>query len=76
MPWLSIAIALLKLAGTIAGWLRDRQMLEAGQQREIAASLARIAHQAGVAGLIEYEVARMTDAEIEAALLADAEDRE
>jgi hypothetical protein len=66
--WLSLALALLKLAGSIAGWLRDRQMLDAGQRREVAAALARVARQAGAARAIEDEVARWSEAEIDAAL--------
>lgn len=41
MNWVSLIITLLKLATSLTSWLRERQALEAGRDKEIArASLA------------------------------------
>ena len=60
MPWLSILSGLLKLAGAIADIVRERQLMDAGEARGLAKSLAGIAERAGIAREVETETARMT----------------
>lgn len=40
MAWLQALSALLKLANLLAGYLRDKQLLEAGEARAISESLS------------------------------------
>ena len=69
MSALSIIMLVLRAVGAIAGYLKDNQLIDAGQQKEIAASLARIAQRAGVARQVAEETAAMTDDEIDEELM-------
>ena len=44
MTWLSILAGVLRLAGTLAGWLKDRQLIDAGEAQAIAAHLEGALH--------------------------------
>ncbi len=39
MDWLALALSLVKLLGAFTGWLHDRQMINAGQSKQIAAEM-------------------------------------
>ena len=41
MDWLGLALALVKLLGAFTGWLHDKQMIDAGQSKQIAAELEK-----------------------------------
>lgn len=64
MPWFSILSGLLKLAGLIADIVKERQLMDAGEARGLAKSLAGIAERAGIAREIEEETARMSPDQI------------
>ena len=64
MRWFSILSGALKLAGLIAGYLKDRQLMDAGAQREVSKMLVAISDRAGIAREIEAETAKMTPDEI------------
>lgn len=64
MPWFSILSGALKLAGLIAGYLKDRQLMDAGAQREVSKMLVAISDRAGIAREIEAETAGMTAEEV------------
>ena len=44
MTWLSILAGVLRLAGTIANWLKDRQLIDAGEAQAIAEHLGGALH--------------------------------
>jgi len=39
MDWLGLALALVKLVGAFTNWLHDKQMIDAGQSKQIAKEL-------------------------------------
>lgn len=41
MDWLGLALALVKLLGAFTGWLHDKQLIDAGQSKQIAAELGK-----------------------------------
>lgn len=68
MPWFSILSGALKLAGLIAGYLKDRQLMDAGAQREVSKMLGEITHRAGIADQVRAEIAGMSDNDLDAEL--------
>lgn len=72
--WLSILSGVLKLANMIAGLMKDRQLLDAGEARGVAKSLASIMTSLDIAKDVEAEVAAMSDAEVDKALEGDFRD--
>ena len=41
MDWLGLALALVKLLGKFVGWLHDKQLINAGQSKQIAVELEK-----------------------------------
>lgn len=41
MDWLGLALALVKLLGAFTGWLHGKQLINAGQSKQIAAELGK-----------------------------------
>lgn len=41
MDWLGLALALVKLVGAFTNWLHDKQMIDAGQSKQIAKELEK-----------------------------------
>lgn len=39
MDWLALALGLVKLVGVFVGWLHDKQMIDAGQSKQVAKEL-------------------------------------
>jgi hypothetical protein len=68
---LSILSGLLKLAVLVGEIMRDRQLLDAGEQKAIAKSLLAVADAVGVGQAVEDEIAAMTDEQVDAALEED-----
>lgn len=64
MGWIAILRAVLSLANSIAGIVREKQLMDAGAARETALMLRGIAERAGIAQAIEAETAGMTAEEI------------
>jgi len=67
---------LLKLVHLLAGWARDKGLMNQGAQLEIAKSLKAISDRAGIAREIEIETAKMTPDEILRDLEANKEFRD
>ena len=65
MPWLSIFGTLLKLAASLANYLRERQMLDAGAKAQIGRDLAALAERVGVADQVRAELAKISDADLD-----------
>ena len=41
MDWLALALSLVKLLGAFTGWLHDKQLIDAGQSKQIAAEMEK-----------------------------------
>lgn len=61
MSWLAVLRLLLALAGSIADIVREKQLLNAGEDRANAKALLAIAQRLQVVDIIRGEVAAMTD---------------
>lgn len=72
MGYLAILKLVLQIANLLANMAREKQLLDAGRDQEIAGALARIATSAGVARQLEAEVAAWTDKQVDDALTGDA----
>ena len=64
MGWFTALKLVLQVASAIAGYLKDKQLMDAGAQRETAKMLVAISDRAGIAREIEAETARMTPEQI------------
>lgn len=71
MTWLAILKLVLTFADKIADIIRANQLIEAGEQKQIAAQLSRIASTMKVAREVSDETARMSDAELDAELAGE-----
>ena len=61
---LSAIFTLLKLVNLLAGWARDKGLMNQGAQLEVSKNLRAIADRCGIAREIEAETAKMTPDEI------------
>jgi hypothetical protein len=68
MSWLGLLKLVLTFADKIADIIRANQLIDAGEQKQIAAQLSRIASTMRVAREVSDETARMSDAELDADL--------
>ena len=41
MDWLALILGLVKLVGAFTNWLHDKQMIDAGQSKQIAAEMEK-----------------------------------
>lgn len=64
MPWLSLVTGLIKLAGAIADYMRERQLLDAGAKAQIADSLLAFNKRLDIGLRIQNEH-RTTDAAVD-----------
>ncbi len=76
MGWLSLLKIVLQLGAAIAKIVHDRQLMDAGAQREVSKMLIAISDRAGIAREIEAETARMSPEEILRDLEASGELRD
>jgi len=60
----SAIFTLLKLVNLLAGWARDKGLMNQGAQLEIAKNLKAISDRVGIAREIEAKTAKMTPEEI------------
>ena len=68
MGWLSVIRAGLKLITLAIGLAKDRELMNAGEDKQIAKSLAEIQVALGVSREVEAEVAALTDVQVDAQL--------
>jgi hypothetical protein len=68
MVWLGVLKLVLTIAASLAGWLRNNQLMDAGASQQIAKQLAEVARQGGLSQQIRDEVANMTDPALDAEL--------
>lgn len=71
MTWLAVLKLVLTFADKIADIIRANQLIEAGEQKQIAAQLSRIADTMRVAREVSDETARMSDEALNADLAGE-----
>lgn len=71
MTWLRLIRLFLTLATRIAGTIRNKQLLDAGEARATARSLAALTHALGISQEVREEVAAMSDEELNRELRGD-----
>ena len=71
MTWLKVVLALISLARIIANSINTRNLMEAGEAKATAESLAALSARLGIAQLVSAEVAALSDAELDAELRGD-----
>jgi putative heme iron utilization protein len=64
VSWVSLVIALLKLANSIYGWLHDNALIKEGEDRQIAKALAEMARRSTVLKQVAAGVDKMTDKQV------------
>lgn len=64
MGWLSLLKIVLSLASTIANYVREAKLMDAGEQKAVAKMLKAVSTSAGIARDIELETARMTPEQV------------
>jgi hypothetical protein len=71
MGWLSLLKVGLQLVNLIAGIVREKQLLDAGEARGVAKSMAQAADRLGIGQALVSEIEAMTDEDLNAALRGD-----
>lgn len=64
MNWISLALALLKLANSLFGWLHDRGVIKAEDDRLFALQIAEMARRSTTIKQVAADVAKMTDQQV------------
>ena len=64
MPWLAILKLGLQVIEAIASTIRDKQLMDAGEQAAVAKQLAGINVAIGLAKQVADETAKMTDQQV------------
>lgn len=71
MGWLGLLKLFLSLASTLANYLREKKLLDAGAKAEIGRQLVEVTRRAGVADQVRAEIANMSDSDLDAELRGD-----
>lgn len=71
MPWLTILKVVGQLFLTISNIVREKQLLDAGEARGLAKSMAAAADRLGIGQALVGEIEAMTDDDLDAALRGD-----
>lgn len=71
MTWLGLLKLGLQLVNLVAGIVREKQLLDAGEARGLAKSMAATADRLGIGQALVSEIEAMTDDELDAALRGD-----
>lgn len=71
MGWLGLLKLGLQVINDIAGIVREKQLLDAGEARGVAKSLAQAADRLGIGKALVSEIEAMTDDELDSALRGD-----
>lgn len=68
MTWLSLALALLKFVNSIMNWARERELIDKGYDKAIAAVTQSIFEKTTAGKAIMEKVNAMSPADVDAAL--------
>jgi hypothetical protein len=72
MSWLPLLRLVLQLATAIAGIVRSKQLMDAGEAKITAKNLAALSGRLGIADQVKAEVEALSDADLDAELRGDA----
>lgn len=72
MPWLAIFRAVLSLANSIAKIIQEKALMDAGEARGVAKSLAEMQRRLEIGDAVDAEVKALTDQEARDKLKKDA----
>jgi hypothetical protein len=68
---LAVLKLVLSLASTLASYVREKGLMNAGEAKATARSLAALSERLGIAQEVAREVAAMSDADLDAELRGD-----
>lgn len=71
MNALAVLNLVLSLASTLANYVREKGLMDAGEAKATARSLAALSERLGIAQEVAREVAAMSDADLDAELRGD-----
>lgn len=71
MNALAVLKLVLSLASTLASYVREKGLMNAGEAKATARSLAALSERLGIAQEVAREVAAMSDADLDAELRGD-----
>lgn len=71
MTWLAALRAILALANVIANFVREQSLMDAGEAKATARSLAALSARLGIAQQVADEVAALSDEELNRELRGD-----
>lgn len=63
--WISIILSFMKLAGSLTSWLRESQMMKAGQDREVARAALEVLERTAEGEALRNRITAMEDPEAE-----------
>lgn len=71
MSWIKAIQLVLVLLTRIAGTVRNKNLMDAGEAKATARSLAALTHALGISQQVREEVAALSDADLDAELRGD-----
>lgn len=71
MGWIGFLKLLLTVANTVSNIIREKQLMDAGEAKAAAKSLAALSERLGIAKQVAAEVAALSDADLDADLRGD-----
>ena len=63
--WIELALALLKIANSVITWGRERELVSAGQDQEIAKQSAAILKQSNYAKSVMQQMSTLDDKQVD-----------
>lgn len=71
MTWVKLLLLVLNIVKRIATTVQESKLLEAGEAKEVARSLAEISRQLGISQAVREEVSKMSDEDLDKDLRDD-----
>jgi hypothetical protein len=71
MSWIAFFRVVMSLANSVATIIREKQLMDAGEAKATAKSLASLSSRLGIAQAVATEVANLTDIELDSDLKGD-----
>jgi hypothetical protein len=65
MSWVSLVLNLLKLSASLITWLREKQMMQAGQDKEVARAALEVLNRTAEGKALRDRIMAMSDPEAE-----------
>lgn len=71
MTWFKVLQGILALANAVANLVREQKLMDAGEAKAVAGSLAALSSRLGISQEVREAVARLSDEELDAELRGD-----